>query len=206
MKSLSSKNLKNNLPEVILNSDYCPLCSLVMDFEFDFLAKLQYEVANEESIRREIAREGGFCDFHFRQFKKIAGGKTNILLLKTIIDEKYYEENALEIHCRVCKAVNEFENNLIDNFVKFLSEKENRIKFDSTNGICSVHLQLSLNKISDNNIKIWLQNSYTKQIERMQKDFDEMINHNSFYEIDREKRKLINILIEKLAGRKTSGL
>ena len=93
----------------IINEDGCPLCAMVLDFEFDFLAKLQHEVAVDESTRKEIANEGGFCDFHFRQFKKIADGKTNILLLKTIIEEKIYESLLEERECRICTAVSKYE-------------------------------------------------------------------------------------------------
>jgi hypothetical protein len=207
-----NSSVKKEIINRIVKENGCPLCSMVMDFEFDFLAKLQHKVANEENIRREISSEGGFCDFHFRQFKKIASGKTNILLLNTIIEEKIYSKDFSDkkdnyrIECRICNSVNEYEKECVKNFTDILQQEENRNKYKATNGICSVHLKQADKIIADENIKLWLNNTYKTQIERMQGDFEEMSSHKSFYEIDREKRKLINVLIEKLAGRKTRGL
>jgi hypothetical protein len=205
MKNLSRENMYQEISERLVKEISCPLCSMVMDYEFNLLARTQYQVTNDDSVRNEISLEGGFCDFHFRQFKKIASGKTNIILLKSIIENGLYKKNQFEIDCRICKTVNEYENELIKNFLNFLSEQENRNQFEKTNGICSVHLK-ELCKLTDDETSNWLLSTYVLQIDRMQEDFENMNNFKSYYEIDREKRKLINVLIEKLAGRRTQGL
>jgi hypothetical protein len=206
MKSENIKSIKEELSERVSTEDGCPLCSMMMDYEFNQIAHIQYEVSNNKNIREMIASEGGFCDFHFRQFRKIANGKTNISLLKSIIEVGAYKKENFQIECRLCKSVNEYEYNLLRVFTEFLSEKEKRTQHEKTNGICFIHLKQVKYLIEDENIKGWLQKIHIEQIERMRTDFDFMNALKSFYEIDRKKRKLINILIEKLAGRKIGGL
>lgn len=206
----SLHNIKLNFIEGLLinsmNSEAgCPLCSVVLDYEFEFLAKLQYKVSNDSSFRKEIANKGGFCDYHFRQFKKIANKKTNILLLKSIIEEKFYHKEKFIIDCCICKAVNNYERKCIETFIKIFQDDINKKKYEETNGICFIHLMQIKNITGDINFIHWLEKNYIQHIEKLGPVFEEMSNR-SFYEIEREKRMLINVLIEKLTGRKSRSL
>lgn len=197
-----------NVQELFNNSrkSGCPLCSMLSDYEFNLLAQTQYDVVNNEKIRNQIAQNGGFCDFHFRQFKKIANGKTNILLLKSIIEAGSYKKKNFTINCDICKSVDIYESEIIKTLPSFLNDKSFRSGFEKSSGICFNHLNMVIELISDKDILTWLINTHVKQIERLQADFNQMNGIESFYEIDLSKRKLINILIEKLAGRKTRSL
>ncbi len=191
----------------LLNSKAgCPVCSAIIDYEFDLLSKLQYEIHNNESIRKEVAEEGGFCDFHFRQFKKIASGLTNIALLKSLIESSSYKKDNFKIECRLCKQIDSYENSLISAQIELLKEESFKKKFYNTTGLCFEHFRQVISMCDNENIKNWLKEIHVVQIEKMQSDFEYMLQFKSFYEIDREKRKLINIMIEKFAGRKTHAL
>ncbi len=184
----------------------CPVCSILMDFEFKFISKIQYSITKDKTYREEIAAEGGFCDFHFRQFKKIANGKTNISLLKTIIESGSYKNKNFVIDCRICKEVDNYEEEAIQSFLVFLNDNDAKSKFEKSNGICFDHLRMLTKLIPDLETLEWFYNTHFNQISSLQSDFDAMNKIKSYYEIDRDKRKLINILIEKLAGRKTRSL
>jgi len=201
-----AKSIKIELIEKIGTESGCPICSIILDYEFHLLSKLQYEISNDEQIRKEIAIQGGFCDFHFRQFKKLANGKTNIIFLKSIIEEGAFKKENFKVKCSICKKVDNYQTAVVKSFVDLLPEKENAEKFDQSNGICFEHLELVCDFIDDEKIKNWLRKIHVVQIERLQKDFDYMNNANSFYEIERAKRGLINALIQKLTGRKSGGL
>jgi hypothetical protein len=202
----NDKNIIDKIIGRIETEIGCPLCAIIIDYEFDYLAMLQHKVAVESETRKEIADEGGFCDFHFRQFKKIASGKTNILLLKSIIEEGAYKKDNFRVECRVCKNLVDYEKNLIEAFSALICSERYRDIFGNTNGICFVHLRQVNNFLKDYDVKNWLNIIHVKQIEAMKSDFDNMSRVKSFYEINREKRRLINVLIEKLAGRKTGAL
>lgn len=204
-----NKNLNKQIQKYFSGSDSnngCPICAMMMDYEFDFISKIQYAVSNYKKTREEIASEGGFCDFHFRQFKKIANGKTNILLLKSIIEMGSYKNKNFSVKCRICKNVDEYEKEIVSSFSSYLNEPGFRTKFENSTGICFNHLGMIKTLIEDKTILEWLSDTHINQIERLYQDFDDMSKIKSFYEIDRSKRKLINVLIEKLAGRKTRSL
>lgn len=184
----------------------CPVCSLLMDFEFNLISKIQYSITKDKTVRGEIAAEGGFCDFHFRQFKKIANGKTNVQLLKSIIESGVFKKKDFVINCGICKEVNGYEKGIIETFSGFIRNNHAKLKFEKSHGICFDHLKMLAGLISDSESLEWLYKTHTNQIESLQVDFESMSNIKSFYEIDKNKRRLINILIEKLAGRKTRSL
>lgn len=116
-----------------------PLCNAIIDYEFDLLSKLQYEIHNDENIRKEVTEEGGFCDFHFRQFKKVAGGFTNIVLLKSLIENNNFVNDNFKINCRLCKQVDNYENLLITAQYELLGEESFRKNFYDTSGLCFEH-------------------------------------------------------------------
>lgn len=203
---MSSDILKNIIIKKLESDSGCSICSTILDFEFQLLSKIQYEIAFDENIREEIARDGGFCDFHFRQFKRLANGKTKIVLLKKIIESGAYKNYNFNIRCRICKEVNDYELTLLQIFIKLLTDNGNKERFEKSNGICFVHLELVKNLTGNQAMKNWLHEIYANQIVRLRKEFDEMDNVSSYYEIDRGKRKLINSLIQKLTGRKSGGL
>jgi hypothetical protein len=185
--------------------DGCVDCHMVLDYEFDVLAKLQFDIYTDETMRKEVADEGGFCAYHFRQFKKIANGLTNILLLKTMLEcDKYKKEN-YNIECRVCRRVNNYEDLLMTAQYELLKETTFRSKFNDSTGLCFEHFSRIIS-LCNNECATALRKIHIEQIERLQPVFAEMSALRSFYDIDREKRALINIMIEKFAGRKTHAL
>ncbi len=191
----------------LLNSKAgCPVCNAIIDYEFDLLSKLQYQIHNDEIVRNEVAKEGGFCDFHFRQFKKIAGGFTNIALLKSLIESSSYKDDNFKIECRLCTQVDKFESSLIEAELELLKDDSFKEKFFSTSGLCFEHFNMVSSLCDNEDMKKWLKKIHIEQIERMLEDFDYMLTFKSYYEIDREKRALINTMIEKFAGRKTHAL
>ncbi|MHB1687156.1 MAG: hypothetical protein ACYCVH_07265 [Ignavibacteriaceae bacterium] len=204
-KNIILKNI-NTEPGLSSAKAACPLCNALMDYEFDLLAKLQYEIHNNESVRKKVAEEGGFCDFHFRQFKKIASGLTNILLLKSLVESDSYKKESFNIECRLCNQIDSFENALIIAQYELFKDDSFKHKFSDTIGLCFVHFNKIISISDDAEIDKWLKEIHIDQIKRTKEEFDFMLRFKSFYEIDREKRKLINIMIEKFAGRKTHAL
>ncbi len=204
-KNIILKNIKPTTG--LLNSKAgCPVCNAIMDYEFDLLSKIQYEIHNNENIRKEVAKEGGFCDFHFRQFKKIASGLTNIKLLKALIESESYSQERFEIKCRLCKQVDKFEHTIIEAQYELLKDVSFKQIFCDTTGLCFDHFNQVISICDNEDIKKWLKKIHIEQIKRMQSEFEYMLQFKSFYEIDRGKRSLINTMIEKFAGRKTHAL
>ncbi|NMB82051.1 MAG: hypothetical protein GYA14_09560 [Ignavibacteria bacterium] len=200
------KDIKQEVIYKIEHESGCPLCSLILDFEFQLLSKLQLDVSNDENVRNRIARKGGFCDFHFRQFKKITNGKTRIVFLKAILDQESYKKEAFKIDCSLCKNIENYEKELIENILRILDDEQTLKIFEVSNGICFDHLQKVESIIDNERLKKNLHAINIKQLDRLKEDFDYMNKIDSYYEIDHSKRNLINALIQKLTGRKSGGL
>lgn len=203
---MSSTEFKKLIFDKIESEPGCPLCSLLMDYEFNLLANIHYEVTRNESIRKQIASEGGFCDFHFRQFKKIANYKTSITLLKSLIDSEIHKNINTNINCHLCNEIKLFENELIlfttdlFNDFDFLHDK-----FKNSNGFCIIHLKSILQNIKDQNLIDTLTQFHHEQIERFKPIIELMNSSKSYLEISMSNRGLVNVLIQKFAGRKTGG-
>lgn len=184
----------------------CPICSLVTDYEFDLLAKIQFQIAYNENVRNSLALDGGFCDFHFRRFKKISSGKTKILLLKSLVEKADLSRFNFMPKCTVCYSIDKYEKELIKTELELLKRNDFKKLFSESLGLCFAHLRNLIDVSDSTQLNDWLTNINTLQFKRTLADIDEMLKIKSFYEVAPEKRRLINSLIQKLAGRETRGL
>jgi hypothetical protein len=200
------ESIQQKLLAEISENKGCPVCSLVNDYEFDLLAKLQYKITREKKVRSEIALHRGFCGFHFRRFKKISNWKTKIFLLKDLIEINDF--NVLEFlpDCCICSSIGKYEEEILPFAINLLKKEEFKQQFAKTLGLCYPHLNMMKKMINSEELISWLTRANEKQIKRTLKDLNEMAVIKSYYEIDFEKRELVNSLIEKLAGRETKGL
>ena len=200
------RGFKEKIKKTIDGSKGCPICSIVLEYEFDLLAKIQYGISQDESLRREIAIEGGFCDFHYRQFKRLANFKTNTLLLQSIVESGFFKNTAAEINCRICRVINKAEDGLINDMTELLAGKDFQNNFEQSYGVCAVHLKGILKVIKPEGLKEWLVRIHQQQIERYKTILEELNSANSYWDIEMGKREFVNLLIQKFAGRKTAGV
>ncbi len=200
------KDFKEKIKKIMAESEECPVCSIAIDYEFDMLAKIQYDITHDESLRAEVAKEGGFCDFHFKQFKRIANFKTSTLLLQSILENGFFKNITAEIDCRICKTVNQIERDLINDLAVLFNDVNFRNKFEKSNGVCAVHLKDILKVIDQEELKEWLIKTHREQIERFKPILEELNSANSYWNIEMSKREFVNLLIQKFAGRKTAGV
>ena len=197
--------LKEKLLEKIKDESGCPLCALVMDHEFSLLADIQYDIVRYESLRKEVAAEGGFCDYHFRQFKKISNYKTSIPLLKAIIESGIHKDIYANINCRLCKEINQFEDELIKQTSSLFYDFNFQEIYKKSNGICVIHLKGIIKNIQNEKLRTAIEQFHNEQIDRFKPMLETMSATESYLDIPFSNRELVNILIQKFAGRKTAG-
>ncbi|MEW6005292.1 MAG: DUF6062 family protein [Stygiobacter sp.] len=203
-KILQQHTLKERIFKKLTNQSGCPLCSLIIDFEFSLLAKIQYNITQNDSFRKQIAMEGGFCDFHFKQFKKIANFKTNALLLKSLLEFGIHKDVFAEINCQLCKEINQFENELINYTAELFNDIDFYNRYKKSNGFCVIHLKGMLSNIKDEEIKRKILQIHREQIDNFKPILEMMNSVKSYFDIDISKRGLINVIIQKLVGRKAT--
>jgi len=201
--NVAKTDFKKEIIKKIKNKINCPLCSIITDYEFNLLAKIQYDITYDENFRKQIASEGGFCDFHFKQFKKIANAKTNMFLLLSIIESEVYMNIDFENHCRLCKSIDLLEKKLVKYTVDLFHDFEFQNIFENSYGLCNVHIKTVLKEIKEDELRDWIIKIHREQIESLKSDLHSMSSVKSYFEISADKRKLICFLIEKFAGRKS---
>jgi hypothetical protein len=179
----------------------CPLCVLTDELEFNMLAELQYEVTHRPEVREAIAEEGGFCEFHFRQFRKIASAKTNALLLIAMVKRFAEPQNHFAINCRLCSHLENYEDRLTKAISQLLIEESFREYYADHSGLCKKHVETIQPLISDETVRGWLEDVHRT---RMQKEipFLEQVATKSYYDTSRLARGSIARTVEKFVGRR----
>jgi len=183
----------------------CPLCVLMEDREFEVISQLQYTVTRDEAVRRSIAHEGGFCDFHFRQFRKIANSETNAILLITMVNEYVRHRWATNITCRICADIARLEKGLLDDLARLLHLVAFRHLFAESGGVCLGHLSSLQERCKSDELAMWLGETQIRQMERLMPDLVAM-RTLSYFDATHSQRSCIVRVVEKYVGRKALGL
>jgi len=189
--------LKNKLEKFLR----CPVCALLDDFEFDVLCTLQFDVIHDNTLRNTIASEGGFCDFHFRQFRKVANSKTNALLLLAIINHYMQSNMEYSLHCRLCKASAEYEHTLLASFLSLIEDSAFREVYANQCGLCIGHLGSLLAIDTTVTMKAWLNEVLRATVRKDIPALQEMATL-SYFETAPSSRGSIVRSTERFAGRR----
>jgi hypothetical protein len=190
----------------------CPICVLVQEEEFSLLSRLQYDVSRNKRVRTSIARNRGFCDFHFRQFRKIANNRTNAILLLSLIETcqkggQLSRRNGTpkHVHCRLCNTLEAYEKRLEKNMALILSVESHRESYFESGGLCFLHEESVERMLRSSSVKRWLKETQLQQLLRR----IPMLEHvaaKSYYDTSAEERAAIPSIVEKFVGRKAIGL
>ncbi|HTR82457.1 MAG TPA: hypothetical protein VMM58_12575 [Bacteroidota bacterium] len=183
----------------------CPLCALVQEEEFSLLSKLQYNVSQSERVRRGIPYGGGFCDFHFRQFRKIANNRTNAVLLLSFIGYVEQHKSPPSIRCRLCATLSSYEKQMVLAMVDILKDQGQRDLYSKSAGLCFPHAETVLRLLKPLPLKRWLKGMQKQQLLREIPALESLAS-KSYYNTSGEERGAIPRVSEKFVGRKAIGL
>ncbi|MGA9407873.1 MAG: DUF6062 family protein [Bacteroidota bacterium] len=190
----------------------CPICVLVQEQELSLLSHLQYDVSLHERVRKSIAGENGFCDFHFRQFRKIANNRTNAALLLAFIEEyrkgvQRSRRNGFPklAHCRLCKALEEYDKKLEIIMAKILKNESYHKLYVKSSGLCLLHERTVERSLRSVEAKQWLKETQLRQLLSKIPMLEHVVT-KSYYDTSAEERGTIPSIVEKFVGRKAIGL
>jgi hypothetical protein len=177
----------------------CPLCGVIEDLEYDQLAHLQHDITEDPNTRARVVDAGGFCAFHFRQFRKLANNWTIALLLDDMItcylDGRF--QSAAE--CPVCKQTQAYEAELEKGFISHLMNREFHSDYAISNGLCLPHLKTIVEKVDSQQVHELLQNTQSRQLSRLTKSLKNVIA-KAYLDTTREERGAIPRAVEKFVG------
>ena len=183
-------------------SGRCPACHLIDNEEFDMLSRVQYDVTHSPEVREAIVNEGGFCEFHFRQFRKIASARTNGLLMVGMVQWYSTPKTEYVVKCRLCDHLNAFECEFLSTIVSLLQTEAFRNKYAQHTGLCIQHLQKIVDVHQLAKWKEWLIDTQREQMKHELHYLEEMATQ-SYYETSNVARGSLVRTVEKFVGRRT---
>jgi len=137
----------------------CPVCNHMEEVIFEFLAKWQYALTNDEKVQQEYAAELGFCPAHTWQLATIAtprGLSRGYPRLLEHIAEELAKLNGASPDisngiaallkksesCRVCRLLQDTEETYIRRLAALLEKEDARVAYARSHGVCLRHLSL----------------------------------------------------------------
>lgn len=189
----------------IKSEGHCPICTILREHEFDTLCQLQYEVTRDEQVRRAISIEGGFCEFHFRQFRRVANSMTNALLLLELVQQYAETGGGLPVACRLCRDLNLLEDGLVRTLARLLGTDEFREVYAAGRGVCIKHMHHVQSLDIPPALKNWIAGKQLEQMKGFVEGLKELAT-TPYYDTRSEVRSYTALTIEKFVGRKALGL
>jgi hypothetical protein len=193
---------ERNIIKKMEESGRCPVCHMMDNEEFDMLSHIQYDVTHNPEVREAIVDEGGFCEFHFRQFRKIANARSNSLLMTAMVERYSQPENEFTINCRFCFHLDEMERNLLVAVRSLLKDKAFREKYAAHTGLCLGHLDAVIRQIDQIEMKKWLARIQREQM-KQEIPYLEQMATQSYYDTSNVARGSLVRTVEKFVGRRT---
>jgi len=136
----------------------CPICDRIAHAAFDFYAKWQYAIANDESAQRAHAATRGFCPLHTWQFAAIASPQgldkgypsllqtmaTELAALASVSPEEVVarvaEMTPSSADCLACEVLRDIEATSVRQLAAFLETADGRDACGRSQGVCMRHL------------------------------------------------------------------
>ena len=140
----------------------CAICQMVDRDESDFMAQLQYQIIKDEKIRQQVVFQKAYCNFHFYQMARLTSPIVNAVLTKDLIREEIREIEERtpgitdEVDCSVCNYAAGREDFYLEEFKSLLKEGSFRKEYDSTDGLCRIHLKRVLDSLKESELGQYL--------------------------------------------------
>jgi len=202
---MNTTEYESEIRKQMVEERRCPVCVIVQNKEFDILSQLQYDVTQDASLRKAIARERGFCDFHFRQFKRIANSETNALLLLALVVEHCSRDLPGHRNCRICEELVPYEERILTELVALFASDSFREFYWRCSGLCLLHMRNVQDQMALPDVNSWLNEVQRQQLQRDVPALLEM-STRSFFATTHSQRGSIACMVEKFVGRKSIGL
>lgn len=140
----------------------CLICYVLDKDESDFMAQLQYDTVREEKVRRDLVLTNGYCNFHFYQMSRLSSPIVNAVLAKDLIEEEIKGKKrgsfgaVWRIDCPACRHVEDRENFYLQEFKTFLQERSFQKEYESSDGLCRIHLKRNLDLLGESELSHFL--------------------------------------------------
>jgi hypothetical protein len=170
-----------------LQHNGCPVCNHMEEVIFDFLAKWQYALTNDEKVQEEYATELGFCAAHTWHLAAIASPRGLShgypKLLEHIAEELAKLNGASpdisngiaallkkSESCRVCRLLQDTEEMYMHRLAALLEQEDTRVAYARSHGVCLRHLSLLVPFLTSREVVRFLLSEKSKHLKETAAD------------------------------------
>ncbi len=160
----------------------CAICRRINEATFNYVDSLLYEDVNDQAIREKLKASFGLCVKHSELLFKIGDALGTAIIYKNIVNvflndltNKPFNSFIKKDGCPVCIKEVEQMNSDIKIFIDFQKDDEFTDEFNSSDGLCAVHLQKLIEKVDSPEYKKYLINFHINKLNALIKDLDELI-------------------------------
>jgi hypothetical protein len=160
----------------------CLICHMLDRDEIDYMSQLQYQTIKDEKFRQHLVSSKAYCNFHFYQMARLTSAIVNAVLTKDLINEEIcqIEDKTSgitdEINCSVCNHVIERENFYLEEFKAILQEESFQKEYDSTDGLCRIHLRRILDSLKECELKQYLVKTHLMHLKLLRAELETFIS------------------------------
>lgn len=152
---MKRKNKKHNVYFDLLEAmgeTGCPICALTRRASVRYLAAILNEGVNDPPLRRKLSDSLGFCNAHAWELRDIGDSLATAILYKDLVDllgDRLGSRFEVTRKCPACVSAETAEKEYLTSFNKFIKEKEFMDRYDTSCGLCHMHLTAVLKIVKD---------------------------------------------------------
>ena len=176
--------------------------------ESDFMAQLQYKIVKDEKVRQQLVSSKAYCNSHFYEMARLTSPIVNAVLTKDLIKEEICEIEKTskiidEVDCSVCNHVREREDFYLEEFKALLQEGSFQKEYDSTDGLCRIHLKRVLDSLKKSELSQYLLKTHLIHLKVLRVELETFISkvRSTKRDMGAEKNSWL-VAIEKWVGKR----
>ena len=186
----------------------CAICHMLDRDESDFMAQLQYKIVKDEKVRQQLVSSKAYCNSHFYEMARLTSPIVNAVLTNDLIKEEICEIEKTsriidEVDCSVCNHVREREDFYLEEFKALLQEGSFQKEYDSTDGLCRIHLKRVLDSLKKSELSQYLLKTHLIHLKVLRVELETFISkvRSTKRDMGAEKNAWL-VAIEKWVGKR----
>jgi len=186
----------------------CAICHMLDRDESDFMTQLQYKIVKDEKVRQQLVSSKAYCNSHFYEMARLTSPIVNAVLTNDLIKEEICEIEKTsriidEVDCSVCNHVREREDFYLEEFKALLQEGSFQKEYDSTDGLCRIHLKRVLDSLKKSELSQYLLKTHLIHLKVLRVELETFISkvRSTKRDMGAEKNAWL-VAIEKWVGKR----
>ncbi len=142
------------------------------------MCRLQYQVSNDEEMRRGLVGANGYCNFHFYEMGRLTSPAALSKVVRDLVDRNIQDllDNSApqleQIDCPVCRYLGERDGFYLAELRGLFQQEKFRKRYGETDGLCRFHLKRILELIDLDFLKDYLIQTQLRQFREIKLELD----------------------------------